>query len=72
MVEHWAKSETFAATEVSQFALARLVVNDDSASNGAHRCGIEVERSVVVLPGRNIRVYGGFSQDIKGEFSLRK
>ena len=35
MVESWSYAETFAAMEVPQFALVRLVFNDDGASDGA-------------------------------------
>ena len=65
MVERWENSETFAAAEVPRFALARLVVNDYGASNGAHRCGIKVECSMVALPGRHSWGYGRFLQEIK-------
>ena len=71
MVERWDNAETFAAAEVPRFSLVGLVVNDDGASDGARRCGIKVERSVVVLPGIHIWGYGGLMQEIKGEFSMR-
>ena len=72
MVERWDNAETFVAVEVPRFALAILVMNDDRSSDEVYRCGIKVERSVLVLPGRYSRGYGGFLQEIKGEFSLRK
>ena len=52
MVESWDNSENFVAVEVPRFALAIIVVNDDRSSDGVYRCGIKVERSVLVLPGR--------------------
>ena len=72
MVELWENVETFASVEVPQFALSTLVVNDYGSSYGAHRCSIKVERPVVVLPGINSWGYGGFLQEIKDDFSLRK
>ena len=72
MVERWTNYETFAAAEVPRFALVILVVNNEGASDGAHRCGIKVERSMLVLTGRNSRGYGRLSREITGEFSLRR
>ena len=46
-------------------------MNDDRASDGARRCGIKVERSVVVLPSIHSWGYGGLMQEIKVEFSMR-
>ena len=72
MVESWDNSENFVAVEVPRFALAIIVVNDDRSSDGVYRCGIKVERSMLVLTGRNSRGYGRLSREITGEFSLRR
>jgi hypothetical protein len=50
VLEGWANVVTVAATEVPGFACARLIVDDDWASEGAEGCGIEVERAVEVFP----------------------
>ena len=42
MIELWANNEPFVATEVPLIALVSLVVNDNRASDGDHRCGIKV------------------------------
>ena len=72
VVERWVNAETFAAAEVPKFVIVRFDVNDDGAFDGYHSSGIKVERSVVVLPGRHFGVNGGLSQDIRGEFGMRK
>ena len=53
VIEGWDNDELFAAAEVPLFSLVSLVVNDDRVSDGAHTCGIKVEFSVVVFPGRH-------------------
>ena len=72
MVERWSNAETFAAAEVPLFVLSRLVVNDNRASDGAHRCSIKVERTVVAIQGKHSRVYCALFQYIKGYFGASK
>ena len=72
MVESWSNAETFAAMEVPQFALVRLVFNDDGASDGAHRCIIKVERPNAVLSGRHSQGFCVLLQEINVKFSLSK
>ena len=72
MVEHWINDGIFASTEVPLFAIAWFGVNDNRASDGEHRGGVKVERTVVVFPGRHCRGNGVLEKYIKGEFGLGK
>ena len=63
--------ETIMVTEGPGLGRAGLVVDDDSASNGANGSYVKVEGDVAVFPGRYFRSKGGLTKEIKGEFDLR-
>ena len=51
MVECWTGVEAIADTEVPRSSRGSFVVDYDWTPHGAKGCGIEVEGSIVVLPG---------------------
>ena len=51
---------------------AGLVVDDERAADWADGGGIKVEGAIAVLSGRHIRVKGGLSNEIQGEFRLQE
>ena len=53
MVECWTDVEDFVAEEVPRFSCGRLVVDYYWTPHGTDRCGIEVEGTIVFIPGRH-------------------
>ena len=53
VVECWTDVEAFAAAEVPRYSRGWLVVDYDCIPHGSDGCGIKVEGSIVVLPGRH-------------------
>ena len=53
MVECWTDVEAFADAEVSRSSRGWIVVDYDWTPHEADGCGIKVEFSIVVFPGRH-------------------
>ena len=70
VVKCWTDVEAFVAVEFPRSSRGWLVVDYEWTPHGADRCGIEVEGSIVVLPG--LRLWGnvGLAKEIQGELCL--
>ena len=53
VVECWTNVEAFASVEVPRFSRGWIVVDYDWTPHGTNGCGIEVERTIVVLPDQH-------------------
>ena len=66
VIECWPDVEAFAAVEVPRFSCGGLVVDYDWKPHGTNGCGIKVEGTIVVFPGRHRRVNVGLAKNIQG------
>ena len=63
VVECWTDVEAFSAAEVPISSLGWLVVDYDWTPHGADGCGIKIEGSILVLPGRHWRGNVGLAKE---------
>ena len=70
VVECWTDVEAFAAAEVPRSSRGCLVVDYDWTPHGDDGHGIEVEGSILVLPGQHLQGNVGLAKDIQGEIFL--
>ena len=71
VVECGADAESPAAAEVPRPLRGWFAVDYDRAAHGAHGSCIEVNRAVVVFPGRDGRGNDGMAKEVQGEFYFR-
>ena len=70
VVECWTDAEAFADVEVPRSYRGWIVVDYDWTPHGDDGCGIEVEGSIVVIPGQHLRGNVGLAKEIQGYLCL--